>query len=297
MIQARIYPLKNIIERTKAMNFKITGPLLVISLLLILGINTTRGQSFKNEARALLAEGKTEASPLILEQDLEGLPLIVQRYLRYTGVVGYSRITTVRVKQKGFMRMAEDKSWLPLKAEQYYTTKSPNFIWKGTVKAAPLLKIVAKDRYRMGRGEMQVRLWGLFKVADISGPELDQGALLRYLNEGMWFPTVYLEDYITWEPLDSLSAKATMTYKGVTASAVFYFNEIGQLINFKADRYMEKEGTFELRPWSIPLDAYRELNGLILPVSGEAIWHLEEGDFSYIRLEIIEVEYNDDSTY
>jgi hypothetical protein len=34
------------------------------------------------------------------------------------------------------------------------------------------------------------------------------------------------------------------------------------------------------------------MQGLRLPVSGEGIWHLDAGDFSYIRLRLTELEYD-----
>ena len=64
------------------------------------------------------------------------------------------------------------------------------------------------------------------------------------------------------------------------------------MVNFEADRYMGKKGSFEKWPWSTPMGEYRELNGLMLPVTGAAIWHLDDGDFSYIRVEIMHLEYN-----
>lgn len=36
---------------------------------------------------------------------------------------------------------------------------------------------------------------------------------------------------------------------------------------------------------------YGTLAGLNLPVKGQAVWNLTEGDFSYIDLEIVELEY------
>jgi hypothetical protein len=53
---------------------------------------------------------------------LPNLPETAQRYLNYTGVVGQPWINTVRVRYAGLFRMAGDKPWLPIKAEQFYTT-------------------------------------------------------------------------------------------------------------------------------------------------------------------------------
>ena len=266
---------------------------IIVGIVLILGTVTVSGQGFKREVEDIFNDIGGEGLSMVTESDLVDLPEIVQRYLYYTGVVvGQPRIQSVQLKQRGHMRIAVDKSWMPLKAVQIYTTDPPAFIWKGTVRAAPLFRITARDRYRHGRGNMQIRLMGIFKVADMVAPELDQGTLLRFLSEGIWFPTVYLEDYITWETVDSLSARATMTWEDVSASGLFTFNEQGQVVNFETERYMEQDGEFVLQPWSTPIQDYREMNGMMLPVKGEAVWHLEDGEFPYFRGEIVDLEYN-----
>jgi hypothetical protein len=266
-------------------------------MFLIMGITTASGQGFKREVANIFSEAGAEKSAVVTEADLAGLPEIVQRYLRYTGGVGQPRIQTVRLKQRGDMRRAADKPWMPMKAVEYYTTNPPAFIWKGDFKAAPLFKITALDHYRNGRGNMRIKLLGLFKVADLRAPELDEATLVRFFSEGIWFPTVYLEDYITWEAIDSLSARASMNYQGVTAAGVFTFNEMGQVVNFETERHMEKEGEFELKPWSTPIEGYKEMNGMMIPTSGKAIWHLEDGEFPYWRGEIFDLEYNNPSAY
>ena len=231
---------------------------IIVGMTLILGTVTASGQGFKREATDIFAEADTSESALVTEADLQNLPEIVQRYLQYTGVVGQPWIKAVRLKQRGEMRRTADQPWMPMKAVEYYTTDPPAFIWKGDMKAAPLFKVTALDRYRHGRGNMRIKLMGLFKVADLKAPELDEATLIRFFSEGIWFPTVYLEDYIAWEAVDSLSARGTMTYEGITASGLFTFNELGQLVNFETKRHMEKKGEFLLKPWSsINLSACR----------------------------------------
>ncbi|MDA8226162.1 MAG: hypothetical protein M0T74_00380, partial [Desulfitobacterium hafniense] len=62
----------------------------------------------------------------------------------------------------------------------------------------------------------------------------------------VWFPTAALSSYIKWEEIDSNSAMATLSYKGVSASGVFSFNEKGEIINFVAERYMDSNNLFAI---------------------------------------------------
>ncbi len=229
---------------------------------------------------------------IVTEGELTGLPEPVQRWLRFSRVIGNERILTVRLKQQGEFRMRPGGRWMPFEAEQYYTTDSPAFSWYTTMKPAPFFSITGRDKYWQGRGNMLIKLLSVFPVVDATGDELDQGTLVRYLNEMMWFPSAARSEYIRWEAIDDTSAKATMEYKGVSGSAVFCFNQKGEITNMVADRYRDADGRFELTPWSTPIEGYREFNGIRIPYKGDGVWKLDSGDFSYIRLEVTDVEYN-----
>lgn len=244
------------------------------------------------EVNELFKKSK-QGTDIVTEEAIKGLPEPVQRYLRYTNNIGKKKIKTVRLKQKGFMRTKEGGNWLPFEAEEFFSTDPPAFIWNSTMRPLPFLQIKGRDKYVDGKGNMYIKLLPVTQIADATGPEMDQGAFLRYLNEMMWFPTAYLSKYIVWEAIDNNSAKATMSYKGVSVAAVVYFNEKGELINFVADRYMDVGGKFKLEKWSTPIKGYGELNGIRIPVKGEGVWNLDTGDFSYIALEVTNIEYID----
>jgi hypothetical protein len=144
---------------------------------------------------------------------------------------------------------------------------------------------------------MLFKLASLITVADGSGPAVDQGAMLRYLGEIVWFPSAALSDAITWEAIDARSARATMRHAGVTASAVFAFDEAGRFASLTADRYMSAAGGATLEKWLIPATAWRSVRGIEMPVSGNAVWKLPGGDFDYYRWEILDVEINQPALY
>jgi hypothetical protein len=186
---------------------------------------------------------------------------------------------------------------MPFEAEQYYTTDTPGFIWMVGMKAFPLISVKGRDMYYQGRGNMLIKIPPLVTIADARGDEINQGTMLRYLNEIMWFPTAYLKDYIEWEPIDEYSARATISYGGTSASAVLYFDDEGRLTNFEAKRYYIEGGSSSLESWTTPIKEYRNINGMHLPSRGEGVWKLKSGDFPNIRLEIINIEYNNPVPY
>ena len=88
----------------------------------------------------------------------------------------------------------------------------------------------------------------------------------------MWFPAAVLSPFIALEGIDAHSARATMSYGGVTASATFLFDSQGRLTDMTAERYNDATG--QLAPWSTPIPADGEFDGVRVPVAGEGIWKL-----------------------
>jgi len=260
--------------------------------------NISFNRTFKSKIEHLFENQPEAERTIITETDIKDMPEPVQRYLRYTGVIGKERVTTVRLKHRGAMRLKPDANWVPLEAEEYYTVDDPGFVWFGRITMAPLLTVSAQDMYMEGRGNMHIKALSTVTITDAKGKEMDESSLMRYFNEMMWFPTSFVSDRVKWEPIDANSARATMTDSGITVSAVFYFDEEGRLTNFVAERGRDIGGGKLVKTkWSTPVTDYKSFNGLLLPSKGEAIWHLDSGEYSYIRLEITDIEYNNPSLY
>jgi len=145
--------------------------------------------------------------------------------------------------------------------------------------------------YREGAGNMLIKVVGLYPIADVVGPQMDQGSM-RYLSEMIWFPTAFLGDNVSFEPVDDRSARVTLTDRGTTASATMVFAEEGKLIDLVAERYRIVDGRSTLERWSTPVDEYGELGGLRLPARGRAVWKLADGDVEYIDVTVTELQYN-----
>lgn len=267
---------------------------LALTLLIVIPFigNLFFNRKVGSEIEELFKQNKTEPPKVITEKDLEGLPEPVQRWLKQANVVGKERISTVRLKQKGLIRTTKKQPWMPAQAEQYFTVDNPGFIWKVKVKINSLLFLVGRDKYFKGKGNMLIKLLALINVANAEGKEIDQGTMLRYLGEIVWFPGAALNSYINWQAIDEHSARATMSYGEITASAVFRFDESGNVTEFSCKRYMTRNGHYSLEDYLAKLGTHKEFEGINIPTKGEASWRLADGDFTYYKLEIIDIEYN-----
>ena len=277
--------------------------LIILGMLFVLIVSTSTignivfTKKAKEEAKEIFRDGKEIKSEVVTERDIEGLPEPVQRYLKYTQIIGKEKIKTARLKQGGHFRMKENQKWRPIKAEQYFSVDDIEFIWLAKVRFAPLFSIYAKDEFIDGKGNLMAKLLGLIKVVDAKGYEIDQGELLRFLAECLWFSSAFLNEYIKWEAIDNSSAKATISYKGTTASAVFHFNEKGEVTKITAKRYREVDGKFALEDWEGQIVEYKTFNGIVIPNKINIIWKLKTGDFCYDKVAIIDIEYNKPSVY
>ena len=269
--------------------------ILVIIVILVTAVSFIAQAIFSRKVSKEVQElfkGVQNNKEIITKEDLAELPACVQRWLEYSQVVGKERIVAARSKQSAVMRTEQTKPWMTTEADQYFTVQEPGFIWKAKIKAAPLVHIAGRDMYYEGRGNMLIKVLSLVTVADARGAEMDQGTMLRYLAETVWIPTAALSEYIQWEEIDANSARATMSYKGVTASGVFVFNDRGEAVNFVAERYMDVKGKYVLETWSITMSDHKEFSGIKIPSKGQVTWKLKTGDFNWFNFEVKAMEYN-----
>lgn len=221
------------------------------------------------------------------------LPEPVRRHLRFAVREGTPAIVTARLQHDGFFRTKPGQRWLPIDGEQYFTTAAPGFVWHATVRPLPLMWIEARDCLVGGRGNMLVKLESIFPMVDAAGPEIDQGASLRWLAESAWFPYALVGDAISWEPIDTRSARATIRNGELPVSAVFEIDAEGRLACLHAERYCDiGGGKAVLIPWTGRYGEYHEFDGFRIPTSVEVSWDLEKGPFSYARFRITRIDYN-----
>jgi hypothetical protein len=246
----------------------------------------------KSDVEALFARAITRKEAVVTEEMLEGLPEPVQRYLRYTGIVSTPFVDTVYLKQKGAMHLGAQGAWISLEAEEHYTVEPPGFVWDATLRKGPLPLARGRDMYSGGKGSMFIRAGSLFTVVDSRGEEMDQGSMLRYLSEMIWFPTAFLGENVSFEAVDEKSARVTLTDGSRSVTGTMYFDEEGRFKEFVARRYYRTvEGGYDLETWSTPAYEYGELAGLRLPVRAGAVWKLPEGDLKYADVTITDLEY------
>lgn len=186
----------------------------------------------------------------------------------------------------------EQTSWNNGTAEQYFSVQPPAFNWSINTEMYSILRVVGRDKFVDGKGEMKIKLLSLIPVANANNnKKIHQASLQRYLAEIVWFPTASLCQFVKWENINDYSAKATMEYHGTKGTGVFYFDKNGNFEKFVAMRYKDLNDA-EPTEWTVTASKTEERNGIKIPVACEVSWRLENGQWTWLKLKITDIQYN-----
>lgn len=265
----------------------------LILAVVILSFAKLQFQTMVNAEIDILLKGNKEKKEVVQKSQPEDLPKPVQHWLQKSGALEKESAYCARIKQVGSMRTSPDGKWMHFTAEQYFDFSSPGFVWTTQVEVMPLVNMVGRDKFTNGEGSMLIKFLSLIPVVNESNNEkINSGTMLRYLGEVSWFPTTVLRSPVTWEPIDSLSVKASLKYKNTSAEGIFYFSENGDFKAFEADRYYGGGADAKRERWRVEAVDYKEINGIRTPYKNRAIWKLKDGDFIWLELEVTTLETN-----
>lgn len=279
------------------MNFKIIlsiGLFLIILLLIVsfVGYMPLEGR-YRREIASELKRTIISDS-LIAEADIQHLPDPVKRYLRYAGVMHKRKVENFKVSFIGRLRKDSASGWMDFSSTQYNFMDIPTrlFYMKAKMKGLP---VKGFHCYKDGVAFMDIRLFSLFKVQYQSGKEMNIAETVTFFNDMCCMaPATLIDKRIKWEEVNNYTVKAYFTHKNISISAILYFNDKGELINFVSeDRYaLMKDNTMKRLRWSTPLKNYKEINGYRLPGYAEAIYTYPDGDFCYGTFSLNDIHYN-----
>lgn len=246
---------------------------------------------YEAEREQLLRRGRL-AVPAAAVTPPASLPPPVQRYLEVTRSLDSPSARIAVLKQRGTLRTASDKPWMPFESEQVYSLEPPAFVWLAKAQVAtPIVHMLARDKFVDGEGNMLVSLLGVLTVADGHGPAMDQGAALRYWGEILALPGAVLNPHLRWEAVSGNDRQARLSIEqgALQLSALIEFDEQGLLAAVHAHRYRDVDGRQVLTPWSGHMRDWKRIDGLLFPASWQSVWHLPEGDLVAVRMEILSI--------
>ncbi|NJR32221.1 MAG: hypothetical protein HC778_04415 [Chamaesiphon sp. CSU_1_12] len=268
-----------------------TIPNLIIIAVAIFSLGMTNFENaFRQDVRENLLRTNRLPTEMLTEADIKPLPESVRRYLKYVGVINKPKVKNVRIIFNGQMR-DRGKDFFPFRSEQYNFFDEPTrlFFMKGKISG---LTVPGYHRYSNAKATMDIRLFGLFPIVQQSGTVMDKTETVTLFNDMcLMAPATLIDKRIQWQELDLNSAKATFTNHGITISAILYFNDLGQLIDFRSD---DRTATSDMKqyPFFTPVTDYHNINGINIMSHGDAVWGYPDGKFTYGKFLLKNIEYN-----
>ncbi len=271
------------------------GTIVVIVLLVGVFFSLPYSKTRKEFAKAtemLISESGSSDAIFTLE-DMASLPIPVQKHFIRCKFIGKAKMTRMKATFKDVdFSLGRGKPTIKIDYIQH----------NGVVKPQRLAYIDASlygipfeglDTFLGGKGAMKGRLAKQFTLFDERGLEMDRAALVTFLAEALFVPSVALQPYIRWEAMDDTHAKATIEAYGLSCSGIFTFSEEGQMQSFTTDDRMATgmDGTMEEVRWTAFLQDYRMQGDLLLPSTLRAVWNYPEGDFLYFDGRDVSIEY------
>ncbi len=257
----------------------------VVFLLLVKIIKFRQSLHFSSLVKSLFANSKIIVGQKFSFAQIQILPLPVQRYFRLVLNEGQPYISNARILHDGRFKADLKKNWMPISGKQYFTTETPGFIWKGVTSL-----FTAYDMFFEEKGNLKVFFLSIYKIVDGKGPEFNQGELLRWLAESVWFPTNLLPtEKMIWAGLDDLSATLTFNHNALKLQYKVSFNTLGEITELETQRYMDKK---RLETWIARISDYKRINNMLVPTNIEALWKLSNKDFSYAQFAVKKIEYD-----
>ena len=275
----------------------IISVLIFVSFSIAVIYASDRWQSDTDKLRVKMTNGQQPIQPKTYDpKEITGLPEPVQRFFKAVLQDGQAIITKVELSQYGQFHMNEtEDKWHKFTATQLVITQRLGFDWDAKIQMFPFINVFVHDTYLLGEGNLQASILGLFAVAKMHNtPQLNQGELLRFLAEAVWYPTSLLPSQgVVWKSIDQHSSRATLTDGKTTASVVFQFDAEGLITSMRADArcYSVVGDKLMFMPWVGNFREYSVRNGIIIPLYGEVGWEHPEGLRLYFKGTTTKINY------
>ena len=251
-------------------------------------------RQYENDVQLSLNElVRPQQNLLFTDETIEDLPIPVQKYLSHCGYMGTPLMEHMYLECLDVVfTISQGQNPIKIRYEQNNFVARPDrhaFV-DARIFGIPLH---GKDTITNGEGSMTIILAKLFSLGQSTGREMSQSQLVTALADAVFMPSLFLQDYVTWRSIDETHAECTIMWGGLTASGIFTFNELGEIIRFDTnDRFYDDNKVSINLPWTAELGSYEMIDGFLRPGSIEIYWHMPDGSlYSYFECDNYSVRF------
>ena len=190
------------------------------------------------------ANSITETEEVCTAKEIADLPKPLQRYCEYIGLENFPKhqVTRTIFKNTKFVFDTQSEKTLNMDYDLWLFFDEPyrSAYCTSSMFGIPFdgMDYCTEDK----QGGMKGILGKTIQIFDVCDYQGYKAVLISWLAESVAFnPSALLSPYVTYDVIDDLHVKATVTYNGVTGSGIFTVNEDGAITEFYSDeRQVEK---------------------------------------------------------
>lgn len=250
---------------------------------------------FDKDVKNLISENQNiSKNEVFTNDDFSHLPITIQKYLEECGYLGKQKMAFFKIDFRDVKFMLGKDNPLRIDYTQYNFVEKPNRLALISSRMYGI-PFEGYDNYQAGKGQMKGVIGKVFPLFNQKGVDMDKACLVTFLAESLFAPTILLQDYIDFEQIDDFRVKATISYKGQSASGIFTFNESYEMISFTTDNraMIETDGSINYIPWSAICSQYKvSKNGIKHPTNFKGVWNYPDNDFVYFDGNITQISYD-----
>ena len=227
------------------------------------------------------------------KEDFESLPPLLRAYIEECGYIGSPRKSVLKMEyMKVDFALGQNRPKLKIDYSQVDFANAP-------VRLAFIdskmfgVPFQGYDYFANGKGGMKGVLAKLFQLFDQTGEQMDKAALVTYLAEIIFLPEALLQNFVSFNQLDSHRVEACIEYKGLKACGIYHFNDAHEMIYFSTDErgQSSSDGSIENIPWEAQCREYKLYSdGIKRPTIFRAVWKYPDQDFIYFDGKISSVD-------
>ncbi len=278
-------------------NYVVIAAIIIVAVLVAIWMRGLMRRKRETETmrEMLIRNAEKVEMPAVDFNSTDDVPAVVAEYFRHVMSENKKSLTIARFRQEGELKVnLESDRWSRFEAEHIVSVNEPAFVWDAKIRIAPFLHVRVRDSLINGVGAGHVSFLSAFTIGqEEDRPELNSGALYRYLAEAAWYPAALLQQSgVTWKKIDERRAEATLAHSGISVSLEFRFNERAEIAGiYTENRYGKFGDQYVQYPWEGHFSNYRDFEGIRIPTEAEVGWHLPEGRRLFWRGKIIDADF------
>jgi hypothetical protein len=215
------------------------------------------------------------------------IPRIKAYYFPH-GELSARGVRGIKTTQRGEFRSAPGARWVSFTADEYVDATCSSFCWDARM-GSGLASVRVIDAYENGHGRLVLKK-GPLKLKELLGREVDKGELQRYLAYVSYCPAMIDNNpFLQMESVGPDSLRIFDRSDDTGAAVDLDLAGNGQILVARAIRPMAVGKRAVMTPWRATTDAFREVEGMLIPHAMEASWDAPNGAFTYIRIQLSSV--------